>query len=131
MRPIDASQPWMLWPAGVRLVDTGRQDPTRLRLHQLVDPFRAEPLRHDHEERLAVLAAQHARVAGAVELDPIEHLTTFADTQTYTSVVRCHVAAPHGAVGVDADPVARKISPRAPVRQGPVGRDVEGGDPSS
>lgn len=60
------------WPARMWHVDTGCQDLTRLRLHQLADPVRTEPLRHDHEERPAVLAAQHARVAGAVELDPIE-----------------------------------------------------------
>jgi hypothetical protein len=37
------------WPARVRHGDTGGQDLSRLRLQQLVDLVRTEPLRHHHE----------------------------------------------------------------------------------
>jgi hypothetical protein len=77
-------------------------------LDQLFHPVRAEPLRDHHKERRAVFATQHARVAGAIEFYPIEHLTTLADTQTNSSLIRSDVAAPHRAFGVDADPLIRK-----------------------
>jgi len=54
-----------------------------IRLDQLIHPVRAEPLRHHHKERPAVLAAQHACVAGAVELYPIEHLASLPDSLTH------------------------------------------------
>src|SRR5262245_36452308 len=98
-------------PAGMRDVDAGRQDLARLRLQQLVDPVRTEPLRHHHEERPAVLAAQHARVAWAVQLDPIQHLAALADAKDHTALLGPDVAAPHGALGVQADPIARDAGP--------------------
>ena len=51
----DENGPGALWPTCVRRIDTGAQDLTRLRLYQLVDLVRTEPLRHHHEERPAVL----------------------------------------------------------------------------
>src|SRR5207253_6489294 len=74
---------------------------------------------------------EHARVAWPVERDPIEYLTTLAYAQTDTALVRPDVAAPHGALGVDADPVARDVGPHAPVRECAIGRDVEGREPTS
>src|SRR4029453_10855404 len=103
-----------LRPTGMRHRYTSGQDLARLRPEKLVDPVRTEPLRDHHEQHPAVLVAEHARVAGAVELDPVEHITTLADAKTDTSFVRSDVAAPHGAFGVEADPVARDVGPHAP-----------------
>ena len=118
-------------PARVRHGHPGGQDLTRPRPLQLVDPVRTEPPRHDHEQRPAILTSQHAGVAGAVELDPMEHLPTLADPETDTSFIWADVAAPHRAFGVHADPVAGDVRPHPPVRQGPIGCDVEGREPTS
>src|SRR6476659_9100683 len=88
-----------------------------------------EPLRDHHAQGPAVLAAQHACVAGTVEGDPFDDLTALADALADATVARSHVAAPHRTFGIDADPVACHVGPDAPVRQAPVARDVKGGEP--
>ena len=84
--PIDDPEP-CLWSSApvmasrhvARPHGLSRPDPSSPQ--QLVHPVRTEPPGHHHEERPAVVAAEHARVAGAVELEPIEHLTALADTE--------------------------------------------------
>ena len=61
----------------------------------------------------------------------MEHLPTLADPETDTSFIWADVAAPHRAFGVHADPVAGDVRPHPPVRQGPIGCDVEGREPTS
>src|SRR5438445_13383018 len=109
---------------------SGGEDLTGLRLDELVHPVGTEPLGHDHEQRPAVLAAEHAGVARTVDLDAVEDLAALADALNDVSSVRADGAAPDGTLGVDTDPVARDGSPDAPVREASVGGDVEGGEPS-
>jgi hypothetical protein len=89
----------------------------------------SEPLGDDHEQRPAVLATEHARVARAVELDAVEDLAALTDAQDGALPARAYRAAPDGTLGVDTDPVTRDVGPDAPVREATVLGDVEGREP--
>src|SRR5438105_15076447 len=95
---------------------------------RLVDVLDPAPVGDQHEQRAAILAAEHAREAEAIEVDSLEHLTAFAHTG---AALRDH-RRPHGTLGIQADAVAAlpEICPYAAVREAPVGCDVERGQPA-
>src|SRR5215204_798743 len=106
-----------LRPAGVRLVNAGNQDLAGLRLHELVHPVGAEPMGDHHEQRPAVLAPEHARVARTIDLDAVDDLAPFAHAEDAAPSVVADGTAPHSTFAVEADAVARDIRPEAPVRE--------------
>src|SRR5215218_9088604 len=83
----------------------------------------------NHEKCPAVLAAEHAGEAAAVELDRLQHLTAFANA--HTPFVR-DVPVPDCAFCIEADAVGdavTEVGPYPPVRQSAVGSDVECREP--
>ena len=104
----------------------GRRDGQHLaRPARLAHARRAAPLARDDEQRRAVGAAEHAREAAAVELDPVEDLAALADAD---AAPVGHVGVPDGTLGVDADAVrdaVAEVGPDAPAREAAVGRDVQ------
>src|SRR5438094_849781 len=73
------------------------------------------PVCCQHEQRLSVLAAEHAREAGPVEPDSLERLATFADPADKV-VAELTDTRPDRTSGVHADPIwANAVGPYPPV----------------
>jgi hypothetical protein len=66
----------------------GGQHLAGVRLEQLGHVLHAAPFRDQHEQRLAVLAAEHTREAELVDLDPLQDFTALAHAHTAWSTVR-------------------------------------------
>src|SRR5262249_58612950 len=100
-------------------------------MKQHVHVLRAMPFSGHHEQRLPVVAPEHASEAAPVELDPLQHLTTLAHAHT-SGFAFLHGRAPYGARRVEADSVAAlaEFGPHASVRQAAVGGDVERREPA-
>src|SRR5207237_3808087 len=87
---------------------------------------RTPPLPCHHEERFPVRTAKHASKAASVELDCLQHLTTLANP--HAPHVR-NVGVPDSILRVDANAIGDatvEAGPQPPIRQTPVGADVEG-----
>src|SRR5206468_7892399 len=87
---------------------------------------RTTPLGRHHTQRSLVRAPERACEAAAVQIDGLQHLTTFA--HAHATLVG-DVPVPDGVCGVEADAVgetAVEVGPYPPVRHAAVGRDVEG-----
>ena len=68
-------------------------------IHQVLRPG---PVRADHEESAAVVAAEHAGERATIELNPLQHLTTFAHAH---AAAITDVGVPGRAVAVETDAV--------------------------
>src|SRR4029450_3682742 len=95
----------------------------------VLETFPHTPVGNEHEQRCAVVTAEHAGEAGQVDLDALQDLPTLTDPHDAGCVV-VHGRAPDGAFGVHADPVTGPIGPRAAVREAAVGGDVESREPA-
>src|SRR5262245_4366213 len=116
--PPTGSRPTSMWRRRLR-----REYLTSLRIIGRV--LHTTPFAHDHEQRAAIVPAQHAGEAAAVEADSLKHLAAL--THAHATLVR-DVGVPHGACGVDADTVRHAVAelrPGAPVRQSAVACDVK------
>src|SRR4029453_9364260 len=80
----------------------------------LADGLGAGPVGNVHEQRPAVVSAEHAGEAEAVQLDRLQHLASLANAHAGVEL-----GAPDGALVVHADAVAAlaEIRPDAPARQ--------------
>src|SRR5258708_7784037 len=116
---------FVLRPAGMRRRDASGQHLAGMRLEQLGHVLDATPFRDQHEQRLAVLAAEHTREAKLFELDPSQHFATLADAIAAGLAV-LEGRRPDGALGVQAHAVTAlaELGPDAPVRQAPILRDI-------
>ncbi len=88
-------------------------------------------LRGQHEQRAAVVAAEHARIARLAGVDHLEHLAALRDQR---ALRRDRVRDPDIAVRIERDAVGharRQIGPEATIRQRAVGADVERGQPTA
>src|SRR5437899_2981264 len=124
------ARPRPLRPAGVWRGRLSRQELAGMRAEQLVHVLHAAPLRDEHEQRLAVLAAEHARKAKLVELDPLQDLAALADAHAAWHAIR-EGRRPDGALRVHADAITTlaELGPDAPVRQAAIRGDIEGREP--
>ena len=89
----------------------------------------ATPLRRDQEQGSVAGAPEHAGETAAIDVDCLQHLTTFADAH---AAFVGNVCVPNGVVCVDADAVRNavaEVSPHTSIRQGAVCSDVESGEP--
>src|SRR5712692_11574156 len=87
---------------------------------------RATPLGCHHEQSCHVSTSERASEAAAVQVDGLQHFTTFANP--YAALVR-DIPVPAGVFGVQANAVrdaSGKVGPHSTVRQAAVSRDVEG-----
>ena len=64
--------------------------------------LRPGPVRGDHEESAAVVAAKHAGERAAIKLDPLQHLTALAHAH---AAAITDVRIPGRAVAVETDAV--------------------------
>src|SRR5262245_21206875 len=71
----------------------------------------ATPLAHDHEQRPAIVPAEHAGEASTIEIDPLKHLAAFANAH---ATLVGDVGVPHGAFGIDADSVRHAVAELGP-----------------
>ena len=86
------------------------------------------PFAHDHEQRPAIIAAEHAREAPAITIDALKHLAAFANA--HASLVG-HVGVPDGAFGIDTDTVRHSVPELGPgpaVRQRAIAGNVKRGE---
>src|SRR5262245_13567672 len=98
---------WFLWPPGTW---SGRFDGDHLsgsRSRNLWNFIHATPLRCYYEQRFLVGAAEHAREAAAINIDCLQHLATFADTNA--PLVR-NVCIPDSVLSVEADTVGSTVA---------------------
>src|SRR5690348_1740828 len=68
-------------PPGVGNLHANRLDLARLRPKHLTHPFDTAPLGSHQEKRPAVFGAEHAREAGSIVADSLQHLATLAHPQ--------------------------------------------------
>src|SRR5947209_3485498 len=119
----------ILWPPDARCGRFRCQHLSRPRPRNLRDALHATPLGGYQEQCPIAHTSEHASEATAVKIDRLQHRTAFADAH---AALVGDVSVPDGFVGVDADAVgnaAAEGGPHPPVRQAPVRRDVERGEP--
>src|SRR5262245_41097107 len=118
-----------LWPADPRCGCVHSQHLSRSRPCNGADIFHTTPLRCYQKQCFAVRTAEHASETPAVQLDRLQHLTTFTDT--HTAPVG-DIGIPHSVLSIDADTIghtATEIGPHTPIGQGSVCSYVEGCEP--
>src|SRR5579871_4686500 len=126
---------WLPWTqacsgsASMRRRGPRRQDPPSVRREELTHALEATPLGHEHEQRLAVVAAEHARETKLVQLDALQHLATWCDAVAARPAV-FERGRPDRALSVQAHTVAAltQLGPDATVCKCSVGVDVERGE---
>src|SRR5262249_35125296 len=102
---------------------------SRSRSRNLGDFLDATPLGRYQEQRFGIRASEHASEAPPVEVDHLQHPTTFAYPDA-TPVG--NVSVPDGVVGVEADPIGdtlAEVGPHPAIRKAAVLGDVERGKP--
>src|SRR6266851_8624311 len=90
----------------------------------------AAPFGNQHEQRLAVLTAEHTREAELVELDPLQYFAALPNAPA-TRLTVLEGWCPDGTLRVKAHAVTTlsEVCPDAAVRQAAIRGDVEGCEP--
>src|SRR5215831_17575876 len=114
-----------LWPPGMGRGSGHGEHYSRSCLRNLRDLFHPTPFGCDHEQRLAIGAAEHARETAAVQLSGLEHLAAFP--HSYALLVG-NIRIPDRPFGICANAVWHallEVSPDPPVGEVAVSGDIE------